>query len=76
MVEHLDQLFKLLREQNPTGLICRSDIEKQTKGFLKRQFLANADSLKKGIAGKMVCGGKVFYPVSEVENFIKTRYVR
>jgi hypothetical protein len=71
----IDQMLEHIRQNSPTGLLTRAQIETLTNGLLKRKRLTDLDCRGGGIGGKMYAGHKVVYPVDSVcaflENFVK-----
>ncbi len=72
----IDHLISHMYEQAPTGFVSRKQIHEFTGGLLKKQHLANLDSQKKGISGRMMAGTIVVYPISEVERFLRNHYLK
>ena len=64
----MNTLFQELADKWPSAFVARTEAEKFTGGLIGEKYLANLDSAGKGPAGRIRCGRKVVYPVT---NFIK-----
>lgn len=64
----METLFQELASKWPSAFVARTESEKFTGGLIGEKYLANLDSQGKGPAGRIRCGRKVVYPVT---NFIK-----
>lgn len=63
----MEKLFQELAAKWPSAFVARTESEKFTGGLIGEKYLANLDSAGKGPAGRIRCGRKVVYPVT---NFI------
>ncbi|OPZ66671.1 MAG: hypothetical protein BWY84_00054 [Candidatus Aerophobetes bacterium ADurb.Bin490] len=64
----METLFQELADKWPSAFVARTEAEKFTGGLIGEKYLANLDSAGKGPAGRIRCGRKIVYPVS---NFIQ-----
>lgn len=64
----MEALFQELAAKWPSAFVARTEIEKFTGGLISEKYLANLDSQNRGCPGRIRCGRKVVYPVT---NFIK-----
>ena len=71
----MEGFFEYLKENNPTGLVSRSDLEIQTSGLLKRKHMANLNSQGAGIKVKIRAGRQIYYTISSVIDFLIDEYL-
>jgi hypothetical protein len=64
----METLFSEMAVKWPSAFVARTEAEKFSGGMIKEKYLANLDSAGKGPTGRIRCGRKVVYPVT---NFIK-----
>lgn len=64
----METLFQELAAKWPSAFVARTEAEQFTGGLIGEKYLANLDSAGKGPAGRIRCGRKIVYPVT---NFIK-----
>jgi hypothetical protein len=64
----METLFSGMAAKWPSAFVARTEAEKFSGGMIKEKYLANLDSAGKGPTGRIRCGRKVVYPVT---NFIK-----
>jgi len=64
----METLFSEMAAKWPSAFVARTEAEKFSGGMIKEKYLANLDSAGKGPTGRIRCGRKVVYPVT---NFIK-----
>ena len=64
----METLFSEMAAKWPSAFVARTAAEKFSGGMIKEKYLANLDSAGKGPTGRIRCGRKVVYPVT---NFIK-----
>lgn len=65
--------FQSLADKWPSSFVARHEIERFTGGIINSKYLANLDSQGKGPAGRVRCGRKVAYPVSEILRWLEDR---
>jgi hypothetical protein len=64
----METLFSEMAAKWPSAFVARTEAEKFSGGMIKEKYFANLDSAGKGPTGRIRCGRKVVYPVT---NFIK-----
>lgn len=69
----MNTLFSDLAEKWPSAFVARTEVERFSGGMIGEKYLANLDSLGKGPAGRIRCGRKVVYPVTEFIKFLEAR---
>ena len=57
----------------PSAFVARDKSEEFTGGMIKPRYLANLDSVGKGPPGKVRCGRKIAYPVTEFVKWLESR---
>jgi hypothetical protein len=65
--------FRSLAERWPSSMVARTEIENFTGGIISEKYIANLDSAGKGPAGRVRCGRKIAYPVSELVSWLESR---
>ncbi len=65
--------FNELAKRWPSAIVARHELSRFTGGLLSKRYAANLDAQGIGIRGRMRCGNKIFYPVTEVIRFLKGR---
>lgn len=66
-------LFQGMATKWPSAMVARTEIKNFTGGFLSEKYLANLDSAGLGPAGRIKCGRKVLYPVTELIVWLENR---
>jgi len=66
-------LLQQMAARWPSPIVARTEIEKFTGGMIGEKYLANLDSAGKGPSGRIRCGRKVAYPVSEFLKWLGAR---
>jgi hypothetical protein len=69
----MENLFSELAKKWPSAFVARTESEKFTGGLIGEKYLANLDSAGKGPAGRIRCGRKVVYPVTEFIKWLEQR---
>jgi hypothetical protein len=70
----MDQsIFQTMADKWPSPIVARTEIERFTGGMISEKYLANLDSAGKGPAGRVRCGRKIAYPVSEFVKWLESR---
>ena len=64
----METSFSEMAAKWPSAFVARTEAEKFSGGMIKEKYLANLDWAGKGPTGRIRCGRKVVYPVT---NFIK-----
>ena len=65
--------FTQIIKNNPSGYILRTNLSEKTGGLLHGRTMANLDSQKIGIPGKISIGRKVAYPVQSVVEYLQSK---
>lgn len=65
--------FSQLASRWPSAFVARDSIREFSGGMITPGYLANLDSLGDGPAGKVRCGRKIAYPVTEVVKWLEKR---
>jgi len=71
----IEQLLEHIKQNSPTGLLTRKQVEELTGGLVTRKRLTDLDYLGQGIPNKMKAGHKVVYSVDSVCDFL-VKFVR
>jgi hypothetical protein len=66
----IEQMLEHIRQNSPTGLLTRAQVEELTGGLLNKKRLTDLDCLGKGIPNRLRAGRKVVYPVDSVCDFL------
>ena len=66
-------LFSELAAKWPSAFVARTEIEKFTGGLIGEKYLANLDSAGKGPVGRIRCGRKIVYPVTDFIKWLENR---
>ena len=72
-MENIKNLFQNMAERWPSSMIARTEIENFTGGIISEKYIANLDSAGKGPAGRVRCGRKIAYAVSELGSWLERR---
>jgi hypothetical protein len=65
--------FSKLFEKWPSPLVARSEVSRFSGGLLNPKTLANHDSNGTGPKGRIKCGRKIAYPVTELVAWLEGR---
>lgn len=68
-------IFQKLKENWPSPIVARHEVDKFSGGLLNPRSMANLDSLKQGCPGKITVGRKVVYPVDALIKWLEKRAV-
>jgi hypothetical protein len=69
----MNSIFQSLADRWPSAWVARTEVEKFGGGIISEKYLANLDSAGKGPAGRIRCGRKVVYPVTELIRWLEGR---
>lgn len=66
-------IFQEMADKWPSAFVARTEAEKFTGGIISEKYIANLDCQGKGPAGRIRCGRKVAYPVTEFVKWLEAR---
>lgn len=69
----MDKILESMADKWPSTFVARTEAEKFSGGLIGEKYLANLDSAGKGPAGRIRCGRKVAYPVTEFIKWLEGR---
>ncbi len=69
----ISSLLASMADKWPSAFVARTEAGKFTGGMIGEKYLANLDSAGKGPEGRIRCGRKVIYPVSEFIKWLESR---
>jgi hypothetical protein len=69
----METLFSGMAAKWPSAFVARTEAEKFSGGMIKEKYLANLDSAGKGPTGRIRCGRKVVYPVTNLIKWLEDR---
>lgn len=69
----MDTIFSEMAEKWPSAWVARTEAKDFSGGLIGEKYLANLDSQGKGPAGRIRCGRKVAYPVTEFIKWLEAR---
>jgi hypothetical protein len=69
----METIFSEMAAKWPSAFVARTEAEKFSGGMIGEKYLANLDSAGKGPAGRIRCGRKVAYPVTEFIKWLEQR---
>ncbi len=69
----ISNLLASMADKWPSAWVARTEVEKFSGGMIGEKYLANLDSAGKGPAGRIRCGRKVAYPVTEFVKWLEAR---
>lgn len=69
----MDTMFSELASKWPSAWVARTEAKDFSGGLIGEKYLANLDSQGKGPAGRIRCGRKVAYPVTEFIKWLEAR---
>lgn len=65
--------FQEMADKWPSAFVARTEAENFTGGIISEKYIANLDCQGKGPAGRIRCGRKVAYPVTEFIKWLEAR---
>jgi len=65
--------FSEMAAKWPSAFVSRDKSDEFTGGIIKPRYLANLDSVGQGPPGKIRCGRKIAYPVTEFVKWLEER---
>jgi hypothetical protein len=65
--------FKELADRWPSAWVARQEIGKFTGGIISEKYAANLDSRGLFCKGRIRCGRKIAYPVTELVSWLESR---
>lgn len=71
-----ENVFQSMADRWPSSFVARTEVERFTGGIISEKYLANLDSQNKGCPGRVRCGRKIAYPVSEFVKWLAARSLR
>jgi len=66
-------IFQDMAERWPSAWLARTEVDRFTGGIISEKYCANLDSAGKGCPGRVRCGRKIAYPVSEFIKWLESR---
>ncbi len=70
----IEDMFQTIIDNNPYGFILRPDLPEKTGGMIgSHHYIANLDSLGKGIENRFLVGNTTAYPVASVIKFLRKK---
>lgn len=69
----MESIFSELASKWPSVFVSRNDVKQFSGGLISEKYLANLDCAGKGPAGRIRCGRKVAYPVTELIAWLEAR---
>jgi hypothetical protein len=70
----MKDVFKLMADRWPSSIVARSELSRFSGGILNPRTMANLDSENRGIPNAFRIGRRVGYNVSDVIDFLRSRY--
>ena len=65
--------FKDLADKWPSSIVARSQVSNFSGGVLNSKYLANLDSLGRGVKGRIRVGRQIVYSVDALIEFMEQR---
>ena len=69
----MTNVFQDMAAKWPSAYVARTEAGKFTGGLIGEKYLANLDSAGKGPAGRIRCGRKIVYPVTNFLQWLAER---
>lgn len=66
-------IFQKLKENWPSPIVARHEVDKFSGGLLNPRTMANLDSLQQGCPGKITVGRRVAYSVDALIKWMQQR---
>jgi hypothetical protein len=66
-------VFQQMAGQWPSNVVAREEIHRFSGGIYSARYMANVDCKGLGPANRYRCGRKVFYPVSDLIQWLSER---